>query len=152
LVGTFVNTLVMRTRLDGNPTFSELLERVRHTALDAYAHQDTSFDRLVEALTPGRQASRQPLVQVMCNLVNTPAELRSFAGLTPQAFDFDRGASQFDLSVTIDTEVFGRLHFEYAEDLFDHTTVQRLLDAFMGLVEQVLRDPGRPIGSYSVLS
>ncbi|MGC4395766.1 amino acid adenylation domain-containing protein, partial [Hydrogenophaga sp. T2] len=152
LVGTFVNTLVMRTDLSGNPSFEALLARVRDAALDAYAHQDASFERLVEELSPGRDATASPLVQVMFNVINTPMDMPTFGNLKPKIFEFDRGAAQFDLSVTVDTQLYGKVHLEFAEDLFDRASAERLSDAYMALLDQVLQAPQQPIGSYSVLS
>jgi amino acid adenylation domain-containing protein len=152
LVGTLVNTLVMRTDLSGNPTFVELLQRIRDRALEAYANQDAPFEVLVEELAVSRDMSLSPLVRVMFNVVNAPFETLTFAGERIAPFDFDRGAAQFDLAVTVDTEVFGQVHLEYAADLFVQATARRMLNNYMLLLEQVMVDPNRSIHAYSIPS
>ena len=102
LVGVFLNTLVMRTDLAGNPTFGEVLERVRGVALDATTNQDVPFATLVSELQPVRDLSRSPLFQVFLNVLNTPFERPQFDALTTESLDVDRGAAQFDLAVWVD--------------------------------------------------
>ncbi len=151
LVGTLVNTLVMRTDLAGDPSFAELLKRVRETALQAYAHQDLPFEALVEALAVPRADGAAPLVQVLFNVLNPPHGDKRIEGIVYEPFVFDVGSSQFDLVLTIDTEVFGQAHLSLSTDVFEPATGRRLLAHFMGLVDQVLADPQRPISSYDMV-
>jgi len=146
LVGTLVNTLVMRTDVSGNPRFVDLLARVRATALDAYAHQDMPFDKLVEDLGAGRSS----LVHLLFNMLNAPVGRLQLQDLQFEEFDFDRVAAQFDLSVHIDAEVNRRIYLEYATDLFAPTTARRLLDNYLYLVSQVLADPDKSIADYAI--
>ena len=99
LIGFFVNNLVLRTDLSGNPTFRELLSRVREVTLGAYAHQDLPFEKLVEELQPQRDLSHNPLFQVMFALQNTPRSDMKLHGLTLSSFQVDNGTSRFDLTL-----------------------------------------------------
>ena len=103
LVGTFVNTLVIRVDLGGRPSLREMLRRVRTVALEAYAHQDAPFEALVEELGRNRDTSRPPLAQVMFNLLNTPAHGMQFDGLNSQVHALDLQAAQFEIGLSIDT-------------------------------------------------
>jgi amino acid adenylation domain-containing protein len=152
VVGTLINTLVMRTDMSGNPSFVELLARVRNCTLEAYANQDIPFDRLVEELPVTRDLSSSPLVQVMFNMDNALLGKPRLGDMRIEPFDFDPGAAQFDLSITADAEVFGQLRLEYADDLFNRNTARRMLDNYVGLLEQILDDPSTPIRDYAILS
>src|SRR2546425_12822323 len=101
LIGFFVNTLVMRTDLSGNPSFPELLRRVREVALQAYAHQDLPFEKLVEELRPERDRSHSPLFQVMFILQNAPREPFELPGLTVSPLTVDSGTAKFDLTLSL---------------------------------------------------
>ncbi|HEX7649845.1 MAG TPA: condensation domain-containing protein, partial [Noviherbaspirillum sp.] len=120
LIGFFANTLVMRTLVNENESFVDLLGRVRRTALDAYAHQDLPFEQLVEALKPERQASYSPLFQVMLALQNTTPSKIDLPGLVLEPIAAERVTAKFDLMLNA-VEVGGLLscHFEYNTDLFD---------------------------------
>lgn len=137
VVGTFVNTLVIRNDVSGNPTFSQLLERVRDTALEAYAHQDMPFELLVEKLNVPRDSSRSPLFGILFNVINAPTGNIHFDGLSWSRLDFDRGAAQFDLTVSIDPQFDHSVVFEYATALFERNTIERLADAYIDLLELV---------------
>jgi amino acid adenylation domain-containing protein len=152
LVGTLVNTLVLRTSLGGDPTFKTLLTRIRETALGAYAHQDLPFERLVDELDVKREGGRSPLVQVLFNVPNAPMYDMDLSGLEYELFDFDSGAAQFDLSMSVETEIFGRVYLSYAIDMFEPATAQRLLEHYLRLLEQVLADPDRPLSAYEILN
>jgi amino acid adenylation domain-containing protein len=152
LVGTLVNTLVMRTDLSGDPRFSELLVRVKQTALEAYAHQDLPFETLVEEVPGARSQAVSPLVQVLFNVLNAPASRGEFEGLSFDRFEFDGGSAQFDLSLSVDTLLFGNVQLSYSTDLFTAATAQRLLANYVGLLEQVLVDPEQPVSQYAVVS
>ena len=152
LVGTMVNTLVLRTDLGGDPSFTELLQRVRDTALQAYAHQDLPYERLVDELRQGDAAVSAPLVRLLFNVPNAPWAPPAFEGLELEPFDFDRGAAQFDLSVTVDTEYEQRIHFEYATDLYGADTVQRLAGHYLRLLGDVAAHASRPVSTLRMLT
>jgi non-ribosomal peptide synthetase component F len=101
LIGFFVNTLVLRTDLQGNPTFRELLQQVRQTTLDAYAHQDVPFEKLVEVLQPERDLSRAPLFQTLLALQNATTMPREIGGLALDFEEIDNQTSKFDLSLSL---------------------------------------------------
>jgi amino acid adenylation domain-containing protein len=149
LVGTLVNTVVMRTDLAGDPTFADLLKRVRETALQAYAHQDLPFEALVEALAVPRADGSAPLVQVLFNVLNAPTGER-IPGLVYEPFEFDTGSSQFDLALSIDMQVFGHAHLSFSTEVFEPATGQRLLTSFVTLLDQVLADPGQPLSAFAL--
>ncbi|MGW2387846.1 amino acid adenylation domain-containing protein, partial [Streptomyces sp. NPDC001658] len=163
LVGFFVNTLVLRTDVSGDPTFVELLERVRAADLAAYAHQDLPFERLVEAVNPERSLSRHPLFQTMLTLNNTDqgaaAALTSLPGLEVSSRPVGLGAAKFDLSFrlaerrpTAETEsaaLAGAL--DYSTDLFDRTTAQSIADRYVRLLTALAQEPGRRVSEVEVL-
>jgi amino acid adenylation domain-containing protein len=156
LIGIFTNTLVMRTDLSGDPTFRELLKRVRETALGAYAHQDAPFEKLVEVLRPERDLSRTPLFQVMLNLLNVQQDHLTAleqSELSLELLEVESGTAQFDLNLVItDGEMGLGGSLEYATDLFDRSTITRMISAFRTLLESVVADPGQKIAAVSVLS
>ncbi|WP_063837499.1 non-ribosomal peptide synthetase, partial [Streptomyces sp. NRRL WC-3549] len=160
LVGFFVNTLVLRTDLTGDPTFLELLARVREFDLSAYAHQDIPFERLVELLNPARSQNHHPLFQTMLVLQNhAPGTGLDLPGLTVDGLPVDLRVSKFDLSFTL-TETYeadgtpGGLRgaVDYATELFDAATVRDLTERFVLLLGAVTADPERPLSSYDVLT
>ena len=152
LVGTLVNTLVMRTSLEDDPTFDELLARIRDTALEAYAHQDLPFERLVEELATKRDEAASPLVQVLFNVPNAPVSDLDLDGLEFDTFDFDHGSAQFDLSMTVDTEIFGRVYLGYSTELFSQATAEGILTRYLGLLEQFVTDSTRCLSSYRIVT
>ncbi|MFF3640054.1 non-ribosomal peptide synthase/polyketide synthase [Streptomyces sp. NPDC002564] len=159
LVGFFVNTLVLRTDTSGNPGFGELVDRVRATDLAAYAHQDLPFERLVEALNPARVPGRQPLVQILLALQNTPASAMTLPGLTVDHHGVHPGGSKFDLSLSLtetrdaDGAPAGLDGFvEFSTDLFDADTVGRLVARLLRLLADAAAAPGRRIGDFDLLT
>ncbi|MEJ8858346.1 amino acid adenylation domain-containing protein [Variovorax robiniae] len=152
LVGTLVNTLVMRTDLSGDPEFSRLVLRVRETALGAYAHQDAPFDELVEALGQGGIAQPDGLVHVLFNVLNAPLGQLEPVPFSYEEYELERTASQFDFSLHIDTEFAHRIHLEYSTDLYAAVTAERMLENYVALVEQVLLDSERPLSAYSIVA
>ncbi len=152
LVGTLVNTLVMRTDLSGDPSFVELVRRVRGTAVDAYMHQEAPFDELVETLGHDRTVHPEGLVRVLFNVLNAPLGHLDHAGLDLEEFVFDRSTAQFDLSIHIDTEFTHRVHFEYATDLYDLATIERMRDNYLSLLEAVLSGPSQALSAFSVVA
>jgi amino acid adenylation domain-containing protein len=146
LIGFFANTLVLRTDLSGDPTFRELLGRVRRSALGGYAHQDLPFERLVEELNPERQASRHPLFQVMLVLQNTPQAAPQADELRFEPFPVEGVTAKFDLTLTMEdsgAEIAGSL--EYSTDLFDAHTAARMLEHLRNLFEGAAAVPDRRI-------
>ncbi|WP_327232740.1 amino acid adenylation domain-containing protein [Streptomyces sp. NBC_01317] len=160
LVGFFVNTLVLRTDLTGDPTFLELLDRVKEFDLSAYAHQDVPFERLVELLNPARSQNHHPLFQTMLILQNhTSTAPVDLPGLTVTGVPVDLGVSKFDLSFTF-TETYDtggapggmRATVDYATELFDPATVRGLAQRLVLLLAAVTTDPDRPLRTYDVLT
>ncbi|WP_049575115.1 non-ribosomal peptide synthetase, partial [Streptomyces sp. SBT349] len=160
LVGFFVNTLVLRTDTSGNPSFAELVDRARETALTAYAHQDVPFDHLVEVLRPDRSAAHQPLFQVMLALQNATgaADVR-LPGLSAREEVGFAGVARFDLFLSFaervgeeDGEPAGLGGFvEYSTDLFDARTVHALTVRLERLLTAALADPRRPVATVDLL-
>ncbi len=152
IVGTFVNTLVMRTDLSGAPTFREVLKRVRETAIEAYDHQDVPFERLVDELAPPRDLSHSPLIQVLFNVVNAPLNGIRFEGLSWAPVEFDGGASQFDLTMTVDPVLSKTASLAFRTDLFSAATSERLLNEYLTLLDGIVAAPHRRISEYPILS
>jgi amino acid adenylation domain-containing protein len=152
LVGTLVNTLVMRTDLAGDPSFTELVHRVRRNALEAYAHQDAPFDELIDALGHDRTLQPDGPVRVLFNVLNAPVGEPEHFGLEVDEFDFERVAAQFDLSMHIDTEFSQRIHLEYASDLYSEASAERMLENYLSLVERLLAQPERRISEHEMLA
>jgi amino acid adenylation domain-containing protein len=154
LAGLFLNMLVLRIDLHDDPTFRDLLHRTRETALGAFAHQDLPFEKLVDLLQPARDLSRQPLFQVAFALQNVPEETVQLAGLTRTRLGDDDQtiASKFDLSLYMyETEEGLVGHFEYATDLFDGATIERVLSHFRCTLARVLASPDAPISSCAAI-
>jgi len=138
MIGFFTNTLVMRTDLSGDPSFETLLSQVRETTLDAYAHQDLPFEKLVAELQPHRDLSRQPLFQVMFTLQNQPASELKLPGLSLSPIEGEYASSKFDLSLDVfETEDTLWARVDYATDLFEAGTIERLIDAYKRVLEAV---------------
>ncbi|MYZ10764.1 AMP-binding protein, partial [Streptomyces sp. SID2999] len=152
LVGFFVNSLVLRTDLSGDPTFAELLARVRETGLAAYEHQDLPFERLVEALNPERSLARHPLFQVMVVHLAGRTDGPVLPGLTAHRETVGQDSAKFDLSFDFVEQEDGiQGWIEYSADLFDEPTVQLLARRLESLLEQAAADPGRRVGTLDVL-
>jgi amino acid adenylation domain-containing protein len=156
IIGFFLNNLALRSNLSGDPSFREVLARVRKTALEAYAHQDVPFEKLIDALRPERDLSRTPIFQVYFNLFNFGAEIRvpgsdqtvSFVEAWAQS---EEELSKFDL--TLYAGLQGpelKLAFVYNTDLFDAGTIQLLLSHFKALVETAVADPDKPISELKL--
>ena len=158
LVGFFVNTLVLRTDLTGNPSFTELLDRVRDGALEAFAHQDVPFERLVEDLSPARSLARHPLFQVMLTLQNNTQAVLDLPGLQTSLIDAGQAPAKFDLSFGLG-EVFDpdgtpaglRGGVTFATDLFDRVTVEDITRRLLRVLEAVTADPQAPVERIEVL-
>ncbi|MBW4632889.1 MAG: amino acid adenylation domain-containing protein [Iphinoe sp. HA4291-MV1] len=154
LIGFFVNTLVLRTQLQGNPTFSELLERVREMTLGAYAHQDLPFEKLVEELQPERSLSYSPLFQVMFILQNTPGEELELPGLTITPFvGQEEVTATHDLLLSMEeTEAGLSGELVYNSDLFDATTIARMIAHFQNLLEGIVANQEQSVAQLPLLS
>ncbi|WP_152446904.1 non-ribosomal peptide synthetase, partial [Janthinobacterium sp. HH01] len=152
LIGFFANTLVLRTRVDSGERFAQLLQQVRGTTLDAYAHQDVPFEQLVEVLKPERHTSHSPLFQVMLMLQNVPQQAVSLHGLTMQEVVTEHATAKFDLTLNLsETERGLQGVFEYNTDLFDASTIERMAGHFTRLLEAIVADPERRIRDLDML-
>ncbi|HEY6355126.1 MAG TPA: amino acid adenylation domain-containing protein, partial [Burkholderiaceae bacterium] len=152
LVGTMVNTLVLRSDLAGDPTFLAALLRIKETALQAYAHQHLPYERLVEALRGDGTAPSPAAVNVFFNVPNAPWVRPHLGDTTVAPFDFDRGAAQFDLSMTVDTQHFNRLHVEYASAVLSPQMARQLVTHYLHLLQQALANPEWPISALQTLT
>jgi len=153
LIGFFVNTLVLRSDLSGNPTFRQLLGRVREVALGAYTHQDLPFEKLVEELQPERNLSHTPLFQVMFALQNVPRKPLELPGLTLSPMQLGIDTAKFDLTLAMveqDREL--SCLFEYNTDLFDAATITRMGGHFKTLLEGIVANPGRRLSELPILT
>ncbi|MBF6170576.1 non-ribosomal peptide synthetase [Nocardia blacklockiae] len=163
MVGMFVGTLVLRTRLDGGLSFADLLHAVRDTDLEAFAHADVPFERLVEVLNPARSQSHHPMFQVMLSVRNEPVRVLELPGLRVEAADADPGIAKFDLQFTL-TESWRpgpgpgarepggiTVSVNYARDLFDEATAARLGQRFVRLLTAAAADPTLPVGDLELL-
>lgn len=152
LIGLLVNTVVVRSDVAGNPTFRELLRRVRGAALNAYANAELPFDLLVRELSPPRDTSRNPLVSTMFTLDETPRTPLRLGGLTATLVETDMPTAKLDLVVGGRPEAGGiRLQAQYSAELFDRSTVRRLLRHYRLLLESAAEQPDRRIGTLAVL-
>ncbi|MCA1566176.1 MAG: amino acid adenylation domain-containing protein [Acidobacteria bacterium] len=153
LIGFFLNTLVLRTELSGNPSFDELLERVRQTTVGAYAHQDLPFEKLLEELQPERDLSRTPLFQVFFNMLNLPEAEMSLPGMSVELLAPREVGSKFDLTLYV-REMNRRVSFElvFNADLFSRERMSVMLGQFERLLEQAVENPGEYIGNFSLVT
>jgi len=153
LIGFFINTLVLRTDLSGDPTVRELLQREREVALGAYAHQDIPFEKLVEELQPDRNLSRTPLFQVMFALQNVPRETLDLPELKLTSFGVELTTAKFDLTLMMeDTRqgMFGA--FDYNTDLFDAATIARMANHFERLLTAMVSNSDERISRLQLLT
>ncbi|MDT7796769.1 MAG: hypothetical protein QOI78_202 [Actinomycetota bacterium] len=153
LLGFFVNTVVLRTDLSGNPDFGELLARVQETALQAQENQDLPIERLADLAGPDRNLSRPPLVNVVLSFLNTPADPLRIPGSAVSEFVFDPGVVKFELDFMV-FESGGELvvDVDYRRDLFERATVERLLLHLERILAGAAADPARPVAALAVLS
>ncbi len=152
LIGFFVNTLALRTDLSGKPSFLELLRRVRHACLEAYAHQELPFESLVESLEVARNLAHAPLFQVMFVLQNNAGESLRLPGLDVTLRGSETRVAKFDLTLSV-READGALHgsLEYATDLFDRITIERISGHFRELLRSIVAQPERPLATLDIL-
>ncbi|MDC0708172.1 amino acid adenylation domain-containing protein [Stigmatella sp. ncwal1] len=153
LVGFFVDNLVMRLDLAGNPGFSSVVERVRELVLEVFAHQDLPFDLLVEELKPPRNPGYNPLFQVVFAWSRAAGEFHDASGLKIHSLEFETTTSRFDLNLFV--EDFGdRLvsRFVFNRDLFEKSTIQHYVDCFQTLLAALVKEPERPVSELPLLS
>jgi non-ribosomal peptide synthetase component F/acyl carrier protein len=153
IIGFFVNMLVIRASLSGNPSFNKLLAQVREVSLGAYAHQDLPFEKLVEELRPERHQSNVPIFQVAFGLQNAPAQALELPGLQLVPVDSDFETVRFDLTVWV-AERNNRLIviWRYRRDLFDQSTIARMHSHYERLLESIVAQPDSPIDSLQMLT
>jgi amino acid adenylation domain-containing protein len=153
LIGFFVNTLVLRADLSGNPSFRELLGQIRKTTLDAYAHEDLPFGRLVQELHPERDLSRNPLFQVAFQLLNAPTVAKAGSYSSDPLLEVQRETAIFDLTLSLSDggdSLTGEI--EYNSDLYEADTIRRMASHYLTLLGSIVADPDRPIRDSSILS
>ena len=153
LVGFFLNSLVIRVDLSGDPSLGELLQRVKTAATQAYAHQEVPFERVVKVLRPDRILAGQPLFQTSFTLTDAPAAATAMHGLEVTRISDERVTTQSDLALSMQSD-HGRFAgiFEYSTDLFDKATIERMRDHFVRLVEAAVDAPEVPIASLPLLA
>jgi amino acid adenylation domain-containing protein len=152
VVGFFVNTVVLRSNLSGDPTFRELVRRVRSTCLDAYAHQELPFEQLVEVLQPARDLGRAPLVQAFFALQNEAVPDLELPGVRLKALELPRDSAIFDLSLMLHPGEHGLWGWlEYRRDLFEEATARRLVGHIARLLEDVVSDPDRRVWGIDLM-
>jgi amino acid adenylation domain-containing protein len=153
LIGFFVNTLVMRGDVAGEPTFRELLQRVRDTALAAYANQDVPFEQLVETLRPKRDVNHTPLFQALFVLQNSPLGAFTLPGLQVIPIEVDRGTSKFDITLSLtETDEGFKGGFECSADLFNAADIERMCGHFVELLASTLETPDERVCRLRLLS
>ncbi|MDZ8235946.1 MAG: amino acid adenylation domain-containing protein [Nostoc sp. ChiQUE01a] len=167
LIGFFVNSLVLRSNLSGNPTFREILDRVREVTLGAYNQQDLPFDKLVEELHPERNLSHHPLFQVVFSLQNSPMSALELPGLVPRFMNIDLKKTRFDLELHLwkcsdDFRSLWGANWEYSEglrgviiyntDVFEQATISRMLEHFKTLLSAIVANPEKRIANLPLLS
>jgi amino acid adenylation domain-containing protein len=152
LIGLFINTLVLRANLSGNPRFSELLKQIKNVALDSYDHQDIPFERIVTELNPARDLSRPPIIQTMFifeDEIATPLELRN---LKIEQVPIDKEIARFELTLTLEMTKSGIMgNFKYNSDLFSAETINQMADSFLTLLSEIASQPNCRIGYLPLL-
>ena len=152
LIGCFLNTLVMRTDLSGDPPFRQLLRNVREVALGAFENQDVPFEQIVSELRPERSLSHSPIFQVMFVMENAPARPLTIPGLTVRSRYLETGATKFDLTLfAVEIDGSLELRLDYNTDLFDPHTISRMLDHLQTLLERVVMNPDERLSALSLL-
>lgn len=152
LIGFFVNTLAIRTDLTGNPSYREVLAKVRESTLGAYANQEMPFDKLVEELHPERSASHMPLVQVLFSLNNDFIEAELFPGVRSEEIEVHTETSKFDMTVVVKEMPQGlETVVEYKTALFERETIDRFLGHFQRLLESAVENPDEKISRLEML-
>jgi Condensation domain len=152
LIGFFVGTLILRGDIDAESSFRQMLRQTRANTLEALAHQNTPFEKLVEAMEPDRNLNRNPLFQVMFILQNAPKQKVEIPGLAMQEIEFESGVAKFDLTLEVIDLDDVHCTFEYDSDLYRERTIQRMAGHFVRLVERVVAAPDEKLTKFSLLS
>ncbi len=152
MIGLFVNTLVFRADFTSNLTFRDLIRQVRSFALEAYMHQDLPFEKLVEELVPQRSLDTPPLLQAMFIFQNIPQQVFEISGLSIKQMGFETGIAKFDLSAELWEDAGLHCQFEYNTDLFEPSTILRMLGNFETLIQAALENPDLPLAQLPILS
>ncbi len=153
MIGFFINLLAVRNDLSGNPTFRELLGRIREGLLEAYAHQEVPFPKVVQEIQPERTATHNPIVQVLFVMQNIPRGKRELSGLQVEPFEVPVTTSKFDIGVFV-AERPNELvaYWVYSTELFDQSTVQRMIRHFSNLLQSAVADPEARLSALAMLS
>ena len=152
LIGFFINALPLRTDLSGKPSFLELLKRVREVCLGAYTHQDLPFERIVEAINPNRDLSRNPLFQIMFNMADVSERVLQLAGCEVIKESFFDPEAKFDITLYApEKDGAIELAIVYNADLFSESRIAIMLEQFGYLLSQIADEPGAKIGEYSLV-
>ena len=151
IIGFFINTLVIRSRVTDHLSFSDLLRNVFDVCLGAFAHQDLPFEKIVDAVQPERDTSHSPLFQVMFVLQNIPHKELEVGGLSFQQMSITNHQSNFDLTLAME-EIDGRISgaFEYNTDLFDQSTINRMIEHFQQLLSLICQNPDLKLSQYNI--
>lgn len=153
LIGFFVNSLVMRVQLSSNLTFLDLLAKVKQITIDAYAHQDLPFEKLVQELQPKRDLSKHPLFQVAVSLLNTPITALKLPGLTLMPFEIENSTSKLDLELHFWQSSAGlEAQITYSTDLFDRSTILRMAGHLQTLLEGIINNPHQTLAQLPILT
>jgi amino acid adenylation domain-containing protein len=152
LIGFFANTLVLRADLSGDPSFSKMLARIRCVTLDAYAHQDVPFEKLVEELRPVRDRSYHPLFQAMLVLQNVPSTEQRTSGLSIMSSEIDTGTAMFDLLLNLsETDDTLAGYLQYSTDLYEPESISRMVKSLESLLEDAVRNPDARLSQLRML-
>lgn len=153
MIGFFINLMAVRTDLSGNPTFRELLARVRDGLLDSYAHQEVPFPKVVQAVQPERSATHNPIVQVLFVMQNIPRARRELAGLRVEPFEVPITTSKFDMALFVGERPDGLVgYWVYSTELFEQATILRMLRHFTNLLDSVVTQPDTRMAFLAMLS
>jgi len=152
VIGFFLNTLGIRTDLSANPDFSELMERTKRTMMEAFAHQDLPFEKLVEELQPVRNRSHAPIFQALFVLNSLSPDESSWQDLEATSVEINFEGAKFDMQLSIAEQPGGMsANILYNKDLFEHTTIRRMLQHLRFLLEGIVADPARPVAELPML-
>ncbi len=154
LLGFFVNSIALRSDLSGNPTFVELLSKVKQTTLEGYNHQDAPFEKVVEKVAGQRSISRSPIFQVLFSMNKfSTIHKMDFGDLIASNIDFDKGKSQYELALSVvDKGTYYNIEFTYCKDLFKSTTIERMAHHFNMLLSAIIANPRQAISNLNMLT